>query len=564
MNANQKKQQQERRGELRLLEDSIRAYEPDFNFEEVRRALAWSKENFKKPRPKSADDYFSAPIVIAKKLVTLAKADRKMILASILYPAARPLENAPLDEGKLKDIQQKFGADVRKLVERTLRFRALKMRPLDLDATQSPAAQMELFRLMGLWVSEDPDAIALRGTQVAVNLEREIEKPGTFPKEISEDIYNLAHYLHAPLAYIAGRSALRNELMDLCFKLKSPQAYVEAARVIKSAIKKSNKEQHAIKQAIVDHIEKEFGWANGVQFDVEFREKLPASAAAKASRKGQDIGDLCDLYGVRVVLKTASIKGMGDVDVNKMDSADREALMDVLGKRCLDVYGKLSREFGRNNKRKTSKNNIDTGGFDYCAYIQQQFAEAAVKEPRAKDSGRLEDPVRAALECEKYPHIVDAWFDDYITWAKASGYSAVQDVAFIRIPNQEKPIRIEFQCVDEMRANINTFGPSAGHIYYKTGLGGHAQEVMDWFKLADAELAGKPYRGKRHTLVYDQHNQIHKLSGTATVGEFLEVSGQVCGEVRILDSNNFSDKYTYGASTPLPSGCRVIPVGYKK
>ncbi|MDE2030121.1 MAG: hypothetical protein KGI97_06115, partial [Alphaproteobacteria bacterium] len=155
---------------LAEVEAQIRTYNPNFDFAELRRALRWSRQRPKSSKNKTIDDHFSDPLLIVEHLVKYAKADRKTILASILYPAVRPIAGAGPDRHSLDDIENKFPGGVRQQIENTLRFRALN---LPRDGNEETT---RLFLLMSLQAAQGPGPILIRGAQLIANLERVLDE----------------------------------------------------------------------------------------------------------------------------------------------------------------------------------------------------------------------------------------------------------------------------------------------------------------------------------------------------------------------------------------------------
>lgn len=589
---------------LKDLEANIRRYDPGFDFNEVRKALDIVKPRKGKERKslKIFRDLFSDPLLILESLVAYANPDRETILAAILYPSIRPVDksNGP-DTRRLEYIQEEFGRPVCMVIEDTLRFRALKYAEPVFGAQfllqQEKATKAErekeeeirkkekdehlrLFRLMGLWLARGRRAILIYTTQLMLNLQSESDKPGTFRPDKRDYMIRYAELVAAPLAYIAGYEKLREKLMDTCFKIKDPDGYAQTRRKIDDVIRRQETEE--VKQVVIKKIEERFGWEAQTDFDVEIRPKPAASTHDKAVRKRQNIGQLGDICGVRIILHKSIIEGAEYLDLRTLKDRDRQDLYQELGAKCLHVYGILSNTFGRHNLKASDKRPVldDHGGpvlnrdgskkTEDFSYIRERIAELAIAEPRDKDPGRYDDdPERQEWEEKKYSGIKDARFDDYINRPKPSGYSAVQDTFFIPIASRDKPVEVECQIVDEMRHEHNMKGPGAGRVYFKSGLAKYTGAILDWYRLADiALLRRSAYKGPEKTLVLDRKTKkVVDISDHPTVAGFFAAAGHEATEACVYNGYDFHanstpiSPKTYGKSTILVCGSVVAPVG---
>ena len=545
----------------------IAEYDKTFNIKELSVAIDWDKaakeeeatRKTKHKRPKTIDDYFSDPLQIIKILVEEFHADRDTILATALYRAVRTTNGDPPDQAKLDKIEKQFGKSVRRLVDRTLRLRALKMPSLTAGTEQPVDEKLSLFRLMGLWVAEDPRAILIRGVQLAANLKREIAAREAnrelFSQEQLTSMIALAENFHAPLDYIAGYSKLRTKLLNLCFEIKDSEGYKKTCHTIDRAVEDRSKDHAEVKAILGSYLEEKFGWEKGTHFgksmyfDIECRKKSAISAFLKAKRKKQKVEDLNDLFGARIILKLPVIKGMEGQKAEDLSPVEQEALMEGLGKQCLRVYSKLSEEFGRGNKKKTNiRINPQTRREERFSYIQERLAQLA------KANGGK-----------------DGLFDNYIKNPKESGYSAVQDVFFILLSNG-KWVEFELQIVDKLRDDHNTYGPHAGHVYYKTGLGKYAQAVIEWYatvriewnKAAQELLGNKTAEDKKQerVYVYAGDDRVLEITENPTLSGYLAAAQEVTDNAGAAKEYKITNGYDYAVVTSDPTiriynGCRV-------
>lgn len=571
---------------LDALEKKIKLTNPSFDFPELVRAFNWEKRASNTPEAKnsqklnkslSVDDYFSDTLLIVENLVRFAKVDRETLLASVLYRAVRPVDDAAVTPEKLKeinakldDIEDKFGptsgassSGVRQLVERTLRFRAFKMLNPKEGATCDISDNITMFRMMALWVAEDPRAILIRAVQMASNLKRIADGELTPDKATVNSMTERAAALHAPLCYLSGYGDLRTDLLNRCYEIEDKAGYDATCAVLAAAYKGNDRDeaQAVIIKAVTAQI-KGLGLIPDDDFTVCFREKSPASIRAKIEDKGIDACDLGDLFGVRVVLNPSAIGWMEGLRPDDMLASD---VKDILGRKCKQIYGTLSKEFGRNNTQKTDvRLNSVTNGEERFSYIQERLAELAINEPREKDGCRLKDKVRAELEKNLYPNIKDARFDDYMTegLVKASGYSSLQDTMWFRMPNGEM-LEVETQVLDKDRHEFNTYDAKAGHVPYKLKLGKHAKEALGWRAAASAVTQGGSHKAKR-VYVIDRFNQTFDITRDPTLGGFLAAVHKMTGRVPAHGQYQINNGYDVSERTAemnavLTVGSTIVP-----
>ncbi|MFY9287388.1 MAG: HD domain-containing protein [Alphaproteobacteria bacterium] len=509
----------------------VQAYQhpdaPPFKIEEFRKALDLALKHFKSPKSPSINDMFSNdPLRIVEHLVDL-QADTETLLAAILYPAVRP-RSTGIDAVGMQLVEE-FGPNITNLVQRTLQLRSLQLLPLSAYAEQTHEEQLRLYRVMCLRMAVDPRAILIRGTQSLLNL-KEFAKTGeTLVRHAKENMVTEAENIMANIASVAGYGKLRSDLLDASYRLRNPEEFASTARALdySGTQKITQADLDTVKRIVGDLVCAKLG-ISANQFDVEVRQKSPASARAKAMRKGQILEHLGDRYGFRVVLK-ASIEGVQSKDIGLLDEADREDLLSKMGARCHELYSEMSKKLGRG-----------------CRDFKTQFQHLAEIDSHPEFEGK------------------DARFDDYIKNPKPSGYSAIQDTFFIKVG--DKLIEFEGQVVDELRHDVNTYGPRAGHVYYKADMTEEAELFGDlWRKAAAEVMAGKNVE-PGFTVIFGDDNQVIATEGALTAEDYMrltikdEVSRAQIIAARIDNDDPFAKRdpnTAYGLPERLKTADRV-------
>lgn len=297
------------------LRQEILQQNPSFDFKKLYRALDWWQENnIPLPVKPAVDDYFSHPIKIVSQMLKYAKVDEETIIASVVYPSARARHGLGWDAKKLDAIKQEFGDNVRELAECCLKLRAHQTPRLAQGAAQKLEDHIAGNLLSGLLVTRKSAAVLIRSAQKMDNLEREAKaradgRPGFFPPHIAQKMVEDGETFHAPLAYLAGRGALRYKIRDLCYELSDPEDYKKTCAVIAKAT-------HDIDKHVKDYIkatEERFGWKNGREFSIVARPKSPSSARDKAKRQKLPVEKIKDASGIRFFLHLPVIGERGHV-----------------------------------------------------------------------------------------------------------------------------------------------------------------------------------------------------------------------------------------------------------
>ncbi len=544
---------------------------PKFDRSKLEKALAWHKRHYKSAKIKTVDDQFSDPLRIAELLVEYIKADPETIIASILYPAARLMEGMGRDDQRIADIEKNFGAEIATLVDETLLFRSFNLPPIFSETERKDHI------VKTIWATVNPRPWAIRATQSLANLLSVTKDKNALAPEITDRILVNVEYIHRPLCELAKFRELEKALDEACFQIKDPIGYKQTRRAISSQL--GEDDMAAVRMLIQAHISENFSsesfswvWENpenakklkedGIQPHVisEDRVKSAASAYRKAQDQGVRVIDLGDLFGIRIIptrLAVGQDDSHGEVDENTHMK---------LAQLCERIYGTLSKEFGRYNRRSIDKRiNEKTGEEEWYSYRQEFFDRLAQSDPRDEDKGRKKDPERYEKEKILYPHIKDAHFDNYYALKKKSGYRGIHDTMLFRIPGKDgqgKWVALEIQIFDIYQYLMNQFGQETGRFNYKHDLGDYAPAIQDWFQAREEIAAGRPYKGSRHVLVRnEQTGENIDIGENPTVGGFIAAAKLNCTQVRIFHPYYFpqSDK-TYGSQTPVPIGSHLIPV----
>ena len=230
---------------------------------------------------------FQAGLEIAEILADL-KLDQDSLVAAVLYRGVR--------EGKipLRDVEQRFGATVAKLIDGVLRMAAISA---SLSPRQSlvlgSQAQVENLRKMLVAMVDDVRValikLAERTCAIRAVKNTDEEKRNRVAREVF-DIY-------APLAHRLGIGHIKWELEDLSFRYLEPDQYKQIAKLLHE--RRLDRERFI--GEVMNQLENEL-LATGVKADISGRAKHIYSIWRKMQRKGLEFSQIYDVRAVRVLV----------------------------------------------------------------------------------------------------------------------------------------------------------------------------------------------------------------------------------------------------------------------
>ncbi|MDO8523830.1 MAG: HD domain-containing protein [bacterium] len=231
---------------------------------------------------KSGKPYIIHPHRIALTLAELGM-DRETIIAGILHDT---LEDTKLTA---EEIEQKFGATVRFLVEGVTKISKLKYRGVE--------RHVESLRRLLVATANDIRVIIIKLADRLDNMEtleyvEPLEKRMRIALETRE--------VYVPIAERLGIGVLKSKLEDLAFKNLEPERYREMARFL---AERSEKAKDALEKAVND-LKKALAQEGIRKFRTEARIKNVHSFATKLVRKGNDPEKVYDIFAIRIVVPT--------------------------------------------------------------------------------------------------------------------------------------------------------------------------------------------------------------------------------------------------------------------
>ena len=231
---------------------------------------------------KSGEPYIIHPHAIALCLAELGM-DKDTIIAGILHDT---LEDTQL---KAEEIEQKFGATVRFLVESVTKLSKLKYRGME--------RHVESLRRLFVATANDVRVIIIKLADRLHNMQtiEHIE-----PAEKRHRIALETKEVYVPVAERLGMGVVKSKLEDLAFKTLEPERYKEMERFLKE---RGEQEKEALHKALND-LRKALAEAGITNFHTESRIKNVHSFATKLARKGNDPDKVYDIFAIRIVVPT--------------------------------------------------------------------------------------------------------------------------------------------------------------------------------------------------------------------------------------------------------------------
>jgi guanosine-3',5'-bis(diphosphate) 3'-pyrophosphohydrolase len=263
--------------------ERVRRYNPKTNEALLNRAYVYAMKAHGEQRRASGDPYFSHPIEVAAILTDL-KLDDATIAAALLHDT---IEDTAATRA---DIDSLFGPDIGALVEGLTKLKKL-------DLVTKEAKQAENLRKLLLAIADDVRVLLIKLADRLHNMRTLDFMPAEARKRAAEETLEI----YAPLAGRMGMHEMREELEDLAFRELNPEAYdVVSARL--DALAERNK--HPIAE-IEQQLTKKLA-DRGIQAKVQGRRKRSYSVWRKMERKSIGFEQLSDIFGFRVIVKTAA------------------------------------------------------------------------------------------------------------------------------------------------------------------------------------------------------------------------------------------------------------------
>jgi GTP diphosphokinase / guanosine-3',5'-bis(diphosphate) 3'-diphosphatase len=254
-------------------------YLPPEQVERIRVAAEFGADAHQGQKRLSGEAYISHPLAAAGILADL-HLDADTVVAAILHDV---IEDTPVAKD---EIATRFGKDVAEIVDGVTKLDQIKFKSRE-------EAQAESFRKMLLAMVRDLRVIMVKLADRTHNMRTLDAMSAPKRRLIARETLEI----YAPVAERLGLYKIKLELEDLGFRALYPQRY----RVIERALKRARGNQKEFLGKIEKQLEEAMKKA-GMAGTVESREKHLYSIYRKMRRKRSLLGQVVDVYGLRVLV----------------------------------------------------------------------------------------------------------------------------------------------------------------------------------------------------------------------------------------------------------------------
>jgi GTP pyrophosphokinase len=263
----------------RTLEKTVREHYPQADLEPIGRAYRFAAEAHLGQKRASGEPFVTHPIACAQILAELG-IDPVAVQAALLHDVPEDTDYA------MVDIEERFGADVARLVDGVTKLSRL-------STHSHEEHQAENIRKMFLAMAEDVRVVLIKLADRLHNM----RTLAALPAEKRLRIARQTAEIYAPLAERLGIWQIKWELEDLAFKELEPDAF----RQLAAQLETRRKAREAYIEKAIEVLREALA-AAGIEADLSGRPKHIQSIWRKMQRKGAELGEIYDVYAVRVLV----------------------------------------------------------------------------------------------------------------------------------------------------------------------------------------------------------------------------------------------------------------------
>lgn len=270
--------------ELKNLISKIQDYNPNANFDLIKKAYEFAEISHAGQKRLSGDSFLSHPLAVAEILAD-HKLDSTSIVVGLLHDT---IEDVGVSKEELK---KEFGSEVANLVEGETKISSLKLRG------SSDEEFVENLRKMILAMSKDLRVILVKLADRLHNMQTLKYLPEEKQKRIAKETLEV----YAPLADRLGMGEMKGNLEDLAFPYVYPEDYKWLLSFIKPHYKKAEEFLEKATRVIYKELAKE-----GIRAKISSRPKHFYSLWRKLLRSeiNKDINEVYDLVAMRILVET--------------------------------------------------------------------------------------------------------------------------------------------------------------------------------------------------------------------------------------------------------------------
>ena len=264
------------------LEASIRTYNPNADFDKIRRAFAYARDKHIHQRRKDGSPYITHPLAVAQ-VVSDLHLDSESIMAALLHDCIEDTDATHEEIAKL------FSPAVAELVEGVTKLTRVQY-------VSKEEEQMENLRKMLMAMSKDIRVILVKIADRLHNMRTMDYQTAEKQKQKSLETMEI----YAPLAHRLGMQKVKWELEDRSLRYLDPVGY----RDINDRLEVHRAEHEAFMAHIQSQIEERLKEIQVDYTKVYGRIKHTYSIYRKMYSQGKTLEQIYDLFAFRVIVKT--------------------------------------------------------------------------------------------------------------------------------------------------------------------------------------------------------------------------------------------------------------------
>ena len=265
---------------FRHVRDAVARRYPQADLTPLTRAFEVAEKAHRSQTRVTGEPYVTHPIAVAQILADIG-IDPVAVIAAFLH-------DVPEDtDFTLADIEEQFGQEVAQLVDGVTKLSKFSTHTHE-------EQQAENIRKMFLAMAQDIRVVLIKLADRLHNMRTLYALPSEKQARIARQTLEI----YAPLAERLGIWAVKWELEDLSFKTLQPEAYRELARTLDTR----RKGREAFIRRSIEALRPELEKA-GIEAELSGRPKHLYSIWRKMQRKSAEIGEIYDVYAIRVLVE---------------------------------------------------------------------------------------------------------------------------------------------------------------------------------------------------------------------------------------------------------------------
>ena len=263
---------------------SIRVKVSDNQQEQILQAYQLARRAHALQRRKSGEPYILHPIEVARICGAELGLGPTAVVAALLHDV---VEDTPVT---LAQLEGAFGRRIAMIVDGLTKFSALT----DVHAQNTESPQAENFKKILLTIAKDVRVVLIKIADRLHNM----RTLGSMPQHKQLKIASETSFIYAPLAHRLGFYVLKNELEDLCLKIKEPEQYDMIVQKLEETEAERDNYIRQFLKPVKKAIKKKLPKYN---FRIFGRAKSISSIDKKLKKKQVPFEEVYDLFAIRII-----------------------------------------------------------------------------------------------------------------------------------------------------------------------------------------------------------------------------------------------------------------------